>query len=39
LLFGLDFRIPQSKGLEFRIDAGLFDLMVIFLGGGIAYVF
>ena len=39
LFFGLDFRVPQAKGLEFRINAGLFDLMVIFLGGGVAYVF
>ena len=39
LLTGLDFRIPQTQGLEFRIDAGFFDFLVIFVGGSVAYVF
>jgi len=39
LFFGLDFRVPQAKGLEFRINAGLFDLLVIFVGGGVGYLF
>jgi len=39
LLTGVDFRIPQAPGLELRIDAGLFDLLVLFIGGGVAYVF
>ncbi|MGB8296262.1 MAG: hypothetical protein WCG85_12615 [Polyangia bacterium] len=39
LLTGLDFRIPQAQGLEFRIDAGFFDFLVIFVGGSVAYVF
>jgi len=39
LLTGVDFRIPQAPGLELRIDAGLFDFLVLFIGGGIAYVF
>ena len=37
LIFGLDFRVPQVRGLEFRIDAGFFD--ALFLGGSAAYVF
>ena len=37
LIFGLDFRIPQAPGLEFRIDAGFFD--ALFLGGGVGYLF
>jgi hypothetical protein len=37
LMFGVDFRVPQAPGLEFRIDAGFFD--ALFLGGGVAYVF
>ena len=39
LLTGLDFRIPQAQGLEFRLDAGFFDFLVIFVGGSVAYVF
>ncbi len=39
LLTGVDFRIPQVPGLELRIDAGLFDFLVLFIGGGVAYVF
>jgi hypothetical protein len=39
LLAGFDFRIPQAKGLEFRIDAGLFHVLDIFLGGAVGYVF
>jgi hypothetical protein len=37
LLFGVDFRIPQAKGLEFRLEAGFFD--ALFMGGGVAYVY
>jgi hypothetical protein len=37
LMFGVDFRVPQAPGLEFRIDAGFFD--ALFLGSGVAYVF
>jgi hypothetical protein len=37
LIFGLDFRVPQVRGLEFRIDAGFFD--ALFLGGGVGYLF
>jgi hypothetical protein len=37
LVFGFDFRIPQVKGLEFRIDAGFFD--ALFLGGGVGYIY
>jgi hypothetical protein len=37
LLFGFDFRIPQAKGLEFRIDAGFFN--ALFLGGGVGYTY
>ena len=39
LLTGVDFRIPQAPGLELRIDAGLFDFLVLFIGGGVAYIF
>jgi hypothetical protein len=39
LMTGLDFRIPQTQGLEFRLDAGFFDFLVIFVGGSVAYVF
>ena len=39
LMTGLDFRVPQAQGLEFRIDAGFFDFLVIFVGGSVAYVF
>ena len=37
LVFGLDFRIPQAPGLEFRLDAGFFD--ALFLGGGVGYIY
>ncbi len=34
---GVDFRIPQVKGLEVRLDGGFYD--TFFLGGGVGYVF
>jgi hypothetical protein len=37
LVFGLDFRIPQAPGLEFRLDAGFFN--AFFLGGGVGYIY
>jgi hypothetical protein len=37
LLFGLDFPIPDAKGLEFRVEGGFFD--AFFLGGTMGYVF
>jgi hypothetical protein len=37
LVFGVDFRIPQAPGLEFRLDAGFFD--ALFLGGGVGYIY
>jgi hypothetical protein len=37
LVFGLDFRVPQAPGLEFRLDAGFFD--AFFLGGGVGYIY
>jgi hypothetical protein len=37
LLFGLDFPIPQAKGLEFRIDAGFYDAFFVGLSGGFAF--
>ncbi|HEX7500682.1 MAG TPA: hypothetical protein VF524_10325 [Polyangia bacterium] len=37
LLFGLDFPIPDAKGLEFRIEGGFFD--AFFVGGTAGYVF
>jgi hypothetical protein len=37
LLFGLDFPIPDAKGLEFRLEGGFFD--AFFLGGTMGYVF
>jgi hypothetical protein len=37
LLFGLDFPIPDAKGLEFRIEGGFYDAFFIGLTGG--YVF
>jgi hypothetical protein len=37
LLFGLDFPIPDAKGLEFRIEGGFYD--AFFLGGTMGYVF
>jgi hypothetical protein len=37
LLFGLDFPIPDAKGLEFRVEGGFFD--AFFVGGTAGYVF
>ena len=37
LLFGLDFPIPDAKGLEFRIEGGFYDAFFIGATGG--YVF
>lgn len=37
LLFGVDFPIPDAKGLEFRLEGGFFD--AFFLGGTMGYVF
>ncbi len=37
LLFGLDFPIPDAKGLEFRIEGGFYD--AFFVGGTAGYVF
>jgi hypothetical protein len=37
LLFGLDFPIPDAKGLEFRLEGGFYD--AFFLGGTAGYVF
>jgi hypothetical protein len=37
LLFGLDFPVPDAKGLEFRVDAGFYD--AFFLGGSAGYLF
>jgi hypothetical protein len=37
LLFGVDFPIPDAKGLEFRLEGGFFD--AFFLGGAAGYVF
>lgn len=34
---GVEFRIPQVKGLEFRLDGGFYD--TFFLGGGVGYAF
>jgi hypothetical protein len=34
---GVDFRIPQVKGLEVRLDGGFYD--AFFLGGGVGYTF
>lgn len=34
---GVDFRIPQVKGLEIRLDGGFYD--TFFLGGGLAYAY
>jgi hypothetical protein len=39
LFAGIDFRVPQVPGLEFRVNAGFFDLLVIYVGGGVAYLF
>ena len=37
LLFGLDFPIPDAKGLEFKLEGGFYD--ALFLGGAAGYVF
>jgi hypothetical protein len=37
LLFGLDFPVPDAKGLEFRIEGGFYD--AFFFGGTAGYVF
>ncbi len=37
LLFGLDFPVPDAKGLEFRVEGGFFD--AFFIGGSAGYVF
>jgi hypothetical protein len=37
LIAGFDFRIPQVKGLEFRIDLGFYD--AFFLGGAAGYIY
>ncbi len=37
LLFGVDFPIPDAKGLEFRLEGGFFD--AFFIGGAAGYVF
>jgi hypothetical protein len=37
ILFGLDFPIPDAKGLEFRIEGGFYD--AFFLGGTAGYLF
>jgi hypothetical protein len=37
LLFGLDFPIPDAKGLEFRVEGGFYD--AFFIGGSAGYVF
>jgi hypothetical protein len=37
LLFGLDFPVPDAKGLEFRIEGGFYD--AFFVGAGAGYLF
>jgi hypothetical protein len=37
LLVGFDFRIPQAKGLEFRVEGGFYN--AFFLGGAVAYTY
>ena len=37
LLFGLDFPIPDARGLEFRVEGGFFD--AFFIGGTAGYAF
>ncbi len=37
LVFGLDFKVPQAPGLEFRLEGGFFD--AFFMGGTVAYAF
>ena len=37
LLFGLDFPIPDAKGLEFRVEGGFYD--AFFIGASAGYAF
>jgi|GEM_PF-1535625 len=37
LLFGLDFPIPDAKGLEFRLEAGFYDAFFVGASGGYAF--
>lgn len=37
VLFGLDFPIPDAKGLEFRLEGGFYDAFFIGLSGGYAF--
>ncbi len=37
LLFGLDFPIPDAKGLEFRLEGGFYDAFFIGVSGGYAF--
>lgn len=37
LLFGLDFPIPDAKGLEFRVEGGFYDAFFIGASGGYAF--
>jgi hypothetical protein len=37
LLFGLDFPVPDAKGLEFRVEGGFYD--AFFVGGTAGYLF
>jgi len=39
LLTGVDFRIPQALVSSSASTPGLFDLLVLFIGGGVAYIF
>ena len=37
ILVGLDFPIPDAKGLEFRLEGGFYDAFFIGLSGGYAF--
>jgi hypothetical protein len=37
LLFGLDFPIPDAKGLEFRLEGGFYDAFFVGVSGGYAF--
>jgi hypothetical protein len=37
VLFGLDFPVPDAKGLEFRVEGGFYD--AFFLGASAGYLF
>jgi hypothetical protein len=37
ILFGLDFPIPDAKGLEFRVEGGFYDAFFIGASGGYAF--